>query len=133
MAKWLIGLLLTSPLWFGVALFAASEHGGEVVVLETFDLNGNGLETKLWVVDLHGEPWLRAGRGGATWVRRIEINPSVRLTRADTRTAYLAQLSPRDVDRVNARMREKYGWADQLISLIHDDAAVMPIRLAPAK
>lgn len=133
MVKWILGLLMTSPLWFGVAVYAASEYGGETVVLETFDLHGGALETKLWVVDIHGEPWLRAGRGDSTWVKRIENNPNIRLTRAGVQTLYRALPSERDVDRVNYRMREKYGYADQLISLIHDEAAVVPIRLAPTR
>lgn len=129
MVKWILGLLITSPLWFGAAVFAASEYGGEVVVLETVDERGNDFQTKLWVVDIHREPWLRAGDPEATWLKRIEANPDVFLTRDGERIALRAEISDWEVDRINYAMREKYGYADQLIELIHDPEAVVAIRL----
>ncbi|MEZ4332947.1 MAG: hypothetical protein R3F35_14390 [Myxococcota bacterium] len=129
MLKWILGLLMTSPIWFGAAVFAASEYGGEVVLLETIDERGNSFQTKLWVADVHREPWLRAGDPDATWLKRIELNPDVFLVRAGERTAYRAEIADWDTDRINYVMREKYGYADQLISLIHDPEAVVAIRL----
>ncbi|MFO0691706.1 MAG: hypothetical protein U0900_23625 [Myxococcota bacterium] len=129
MLKWLIGLLITSPLWFGGALYWASEYGGETVVLETADERGNALSTKLWVVDIHDEPWLRAGQPDATWLQRIQANPDVLLVRDGARTVYRAEIATYETDRINYTMREKYGYADQLISLIHDPEQVVAVRL----
>lgn len=127
--KWILGLLITSPLWFGAALYVASEHGGETVVLETLDERGNSFFTKLWVVDIHDEPWLRAGQPDATWLQRIQASPDVFLVRDGTRAAYRAEIAGYEADRINYEMREKYGYADQLISLIHAPGQVVAIRL----
>lgn len=127
--KWILGLLITSPLWFGAALYVASEHGGEKVVLETLDERGNSFFTTLWVVDIHGEPWLRAGKDDSTWIQRIEATSDVFLVRDGERTAYRAEIVPYETERINETMREKYGYADQLISLIHDPEGVVAIRL----
>lgn len=129
MIKWILGLLITSPLWLGAAVFAASEYGGEVVLLETLDERGNSFRTKVWVVDIHREPWLRAGDPEATWVKRIERNPDVFLVRDGERTRLRAEIATWETDRINYAMREKYGYADQLISLIHDPGTVLAIRL----
>ena len=125
MAKWLIGLLLASPLLFGVALFVASEYGGETVELETFDDRGNSFYTKLWVVDFRGEPWLRAGDPEAVWLQRVEVNPEVVLIRGGERLPYRAEVARYESDRINEEMRARYGYADWLVSWIHDPAAVV--------
>lgn len=127
--KLIIGLLITSPLWFGAALYGASEYGGEKVVLETLDERGIAFLTTLWVVDIHGEPWLRSGRPDSTWLQRIEASPDVFLVRDGERLAYRAEIAAYEVDRINDRMREKYGYADQLVSLIHDPEQAVAIRL----
>lgn len=131
MLRWILGLLITSPLWFGIALYAASEYGGEVVELETFDERGNALKTRLWVVDIHEESWLRAGDPEATWLKRLEKNPEVILVRDGERLPLVATLWDDGPDRINYMMREKYGYADQIVSLIHDPAAVVTVRLIP--
>lgn len=130
MVKLILSLLFTSPLWFGIALFAASEYGGETVFLHTLDERGNAIATKLWVVDLHDEPWVRAGRADATWVERIEINSEVFLERDGEKTRLRAEIWDDDgPETINYMMREKYGYADMVVSLIHDADAVVPIRL----
>jgi hypothetical protein len=129
MLKWIIGLLITSPLWFGAALYAASEYGGETVTLETLDERGNSFMTTLWVVDLHREPWLRAGNADSTWLKRLLVNPDVFLVRDGDRRPYRAEIVEYETDRINYAMRQKYGYADQLISLIHDPDRIVPIRL----
>lgn len=130
MMKWILGLLFTSPLWFGVAIFVASEYGGEVVLLDTLDERGNSLTTKLWIVDRNDEPWLRAGSPEATWLQRIEINSEVFLHRDGERQRMHAEIADEGPDTINYLMREKYGYADQLISLIHDPEAVVAVRLS---
>lgn len=129
MLKWIIGLLICSPLLFGAALYVASEYGGETVQLETFDERGNAFPTTLWVVDLHEEPWIRAGDPEAGWLQRLKVSPQVFLTRDGQRMPYRAELSDEGAGRINEAMREKYGRADQLIELIHEPDAVVAVRL----
>ena len=129
MLKWIIGLLVSSPIWFGVALFAASEYGGETVELQTVDDRGTLVITKLWVVDLHEQPWLRAGDPAANWLQRAEINPDVFLIRNGQSKAFRVVVSDEGAGRVNEAMRATYGLADQLVSLIHDQDAVVALRL----
>ncbi|MBY0399820.1 hypothetical protein K2X89_05960 [Myxococcota bacterium] len=129
MLKWIIGLLITSPLWFGGALYWASEYGGEKVVLETFDKRGDSFFTTLWVVDLHRQPWLRSGRPDSTWIKRLEVRPDVVLERNGERKRYRATIEADEAPRINYAMREKYGYADRLIQLIHDPEQVVAIRL----
>jgi hypothetical protein len=132
MLKWIIGLAICSPLIFGAALLVASEYGGEKVELETLDERGTSFFTTLWVVELHEEPWLRAGDPEATWLQRVRADPQVFLIRDGERREYQAEVSDDDVWRVNEAMRDKYAWADQIVSLIHDPEAVVPVRLVEA-
>jgi hypothetical protein len=127
--KWIIGLLIATPLWFGAAIYGASEYGGETVVLETRDERESSVYTTLWVVDIHGQPWLRSGRPDAAWLQRLATNPDVFMVRSGIRTAYRAEIAVSEGDRINHAMHEKYGFAEELISLIHDEDEVVAIRL----
>ena len=129
MLKWLIGLVICSPLIFGGALLLASEYGGEKVELETLDERGTSFFTTLWVVEFHEEPWLRADDPEATWLQRLRGDPQVFLIRDGERREYRAEVSDEDASRINEAMLEKYAWADQVVSLIHDPEAVVAIRL----
>ncbi|MCA9505400.1 MAG: hypothetical protein H6748_10350 [Spirochaetaceae bacterium] len=128
----LILVILLLPIFYGVGLFVASEYGGEVVELDTYDARGNRFTTPLWVVDLHGEPWLRAGDPESAWLQRMRRNPEVEvhLKRDGQRTAYLAEIVDGSAARINHAMREKYAWADLLVSTLHDEETVVAIRLA---
>ncbi len=130
MLRWFIGLLLLSPLLFGAALLAASEYGGETVQLETLDERGAAFFTTLWVVDVHAEPWLRAGDPESAWLQRLQVHPEVFLIRNGERKPYVAEVAEFESERVNYLMRGKYGYSDQLISLLHDPDEVVAIRLA---
>jgi hypothetical protein len=55
----------------------------EVVVLRTFDDQGGVLETRLWVVDHEGAPWLLTGASGRHTLR-LEARPRVELVRHGT-------------------------------------------------
>lgn len=126
----LIVLMALAVLYFGLQVFAS--EGGEVVVLHTGD-GYTAATTRLWVVDDAGAIWLRSGTGGASgWFRRLDANPHVELERGGTRRRYRATPVPEMTERINALMREKYGWRDQVISLTlggRDDAVA--IRLVP--
>ncbi len=125
--KIVIVLLVLALLPF-VLMFVASESG-EVVVLSSLDADGKPQETRLWVVDLNGYQYLRAGDPASGWYARIRANGRVGLQRGDTRAAYDAIAEPGVRDTVNDLVRAKYGLADQYISALlgRDDAT--PIRL----
>ncbi len=129
MLRWILRLLFASPILFGAALFWATQYGGETVELETVDERGTSFHTTLWVVDLHDEPWLRAGDPEATWLQRLKVDPDVFLNRDGERKPYRAEVSEGDAWRVDEAMREKYAWADWIVSWVHDPAGVVAIRL----
>jgi len=117
------------------AIFAASELGGEVVDVETVDAGGAHHHTHLWVVDDGGFAWLRAGVPSSGWLVRIEANPDVHVTRAgvDQPMKAVPVREPAVRDRIHALMREKYGWADRLVSSLRDPNGSVAVRLDPVK
>jgi hypothetical protein len=125
----IISIVIMLPVLYYAAILAASEMGGEVVVIETQDSNGRSFETSVWVVDFDRGAWLRGGNADSDWVVRLQAQPEVFMTRAGHRVAYRAQVVAGLADRVNTAMREKYGAADRLVSTTHDSERVVPIRL----
>ena len=134
--RWIVGLvaaLLVLAIAFVGAIFAASEFGGEVVNLRTRDGSAER-STHLWVVDDAGFAWLRAGQPNSGWLKRIETNPEVIVERGGVATHFRAVPvhDPGVRDRIHALMREKYPFADRLISVIRDPNGSVPVRLEPA-
>jgi hypothetical protein len=124
-----IVLLSLGVAWFALEMLAA--ESGEVVVLTTRDAGGEPHDTRLWVVDLEGRAWLRAGSEVASWYARLAARPEVEVTRAGVAGRYRAVPAPGARDRVNALMREKYGLADRWIGFWFDRSDAIPIRLEP--
>lgn len=129
MLRWILRLVFYAPFAFALALFWATQYGGETVELETIDERGTSFFTTLWVVDLHEEPWLRAGDPEAAWLQRLRREREVFVVRDGERRPYRARVDEESAERVNAAMREKYGRADQIVALLHDPAQVVAIRL----
>lgn len=125
----IIGILLLLPFVLAIAILIASEWGGEVVTLETYDARGTMFSTSLWIVDLYGDEWLRASDPEAGWVGRLREASNVVLIRDGVRKGYRAEIVRDFGDRINDGMREKYGFADQLTSLLRDPEEVVAIRL----
>jgi hypothetical protein len=133
--RWLLRvallLLALGVAWFALEMLAA--ESGEVVVLTTRDAEGAPHETRLWVVDLEGRAWLRAGADAAGWYGRLAASPEVEVTRSGVSSRYRAVPAPDARDRVNALMREKYGLADRWIGFWFDRSDAIPIRLDPVE
>ena len=127
----LLGVVLFLVVAFFGAVFAASEFGGEVVKLDTVDASGAHHGTHLWVVDDGGFPWLRAGVPTSGWLVRIEANPDVEVERGGVtyRMKAVPVREPAVRDHIHALMREKYGWADRLVSVMRDPNGSVPVRL----
>ena len=124
-------ILLVIVVLFGglMLLQLVASESGEVVVVETTNAEGQVEETRLWVVDHDQAQWLRSGSPMAGWYQRLEANPQVSVERAGE--VFTAQARP-DVSQrgvINELMREKYGWADQFISLMfgRDDAIAIEL------
>ncbi len=137
--SWLLGTVVGLALAFAGAGIAASELGGEVVTLRTHD-GAATTATHLWIVDDAGQPWLRAGRPGSGWLRRIYADPDVVIDRGGQVVQARATpvLEPSVRDRVNLLMREKYGLADRVVSALillmgGDRARSVPVRLESAR
>jgi hypothetical protein len=128
-----LGLALLAALIVG-GLFGVSEIGGEVVVLHTRDASGADQTTHLWVVDDGGFAWLRSGLPTSGWFVRLEANPDVVVERAGRSSSFRAVpvRTPEARDLINGLIREKYRWADRVISATRDGDRSIPVRLEPA-
>ncbi|HTO54814.1 MAG TPA: hypothetical protein VMR50_15620 [Myxococcota bacterium] len=126
------GLILLAGILFVCVIFGASEFGGELVTLHTHD-GAADRTTHLWVVDDVGFQWLRAGVPSSGWLKRIEADPDVTVERKGQSAHYHAVPihDPVTRDRIHALMREKYAWADKLVSAIRDPNGSVPVRLEP--
>jgi len=130
----LLAVVVLGLALFGGAILLAGDLGGEVVVLATStDEGGRRHETKLWVVEDNHQLWIRAGQPGSEWMQRLEANPHVSLTRNGEKRTYRAVLIPKQRERINRLMAERYGWADWLIGLLRDESQTIPIRLDPVR
>jgi hypothetical protein len=104
----------------------------EVVVLRTDDSLGRSQETKMWVVDYQGVPWVRVANPERGWYRRLLADPKVELVRAGETQPCLAR--PYDVPEIAAELdavfREKYGLVDWWYGLLLRRHPI-PVRLEP--
>lgn len=125
--------VLVLALSFGGSIYGASELGGEIVTLRTRD-GAKEAETRLWVVDDGGFQYLRAGDPGSGWLQRIGLDPEVVVERNGVATRYRGVPvigDPEQPERLHARMREKYGIADRIVSVLGDRSLSVAVRLVP--
>ncbi len=97
------------PIVFLLGTVAVAHEIEEVVVLRTFDDRGGVLETRLWVVDHDGAPWILTGKD-SRHVRRLEARPRVEIVRRGIARCHLA-VPFRDratIEEVLRRRGEKY-------------------------
>ena len=127
----LLFLLLLVVAVLAAGTYVAGEQN-ETVVLRTLDADDQTYETKLWVVDFDGEPWVRVANPDREWFDHLRTNPIVELDRDDTTTRYRAEpLDEPDVSaEIDAAFRKKYGWVDAWYGLLLRRHSI-PIRLVP--
>jgi len=131
----ILAVLLTLAMVLGLGIFGASELGGEVVTLHTSAPAGEATR-RIWVVDDGGRAWLRSGNPANAWLAQIDANPDVVVERNGESTRFRAvpvRDDPTARDRIHALMREKYTWADRIVSLLGDRTKSVPIRLDPVE
>ena len=128
----LLMLVGSMPLLVAVGTCVAGEQI-EVAVLRTFGSDGHGHDTKLWVVDHEGQPWLRGGRARLSWLERIRQNPRVELVRRGVTLPYVASIdeAPEAKQEIDDAMAAKYGWIDRWYEIVIRPDPI-PIRLDPA-
>jgi hypothetical protein len=104
---------------------------GEIVILATVDEAGRAHETQLWVADLDGTPYLRAGDPESPWLERVRSNPVVELQIRAGVEQFRATLEedPAVRERLNRVMARKYGLADDIWGFVSDRGQSVPIRL----
>lgn len=122
-------VVVAALLFFG-AIMIASETGGEVVTLRT-TAGGEVHETRLWIVEIGPDLWLRAGDPASGWLVRLQENPSVEVERRGQTARYRATAVPHMGPEVDARIAEKYGWADRLVGIIRSEGESIAVRLDP--
>ena len=88
-------LLGISPVVFLLALVAYGHEAEEVVVLRTRGPEGSVRETRLWIVDHEGAPWIVTGRGSGH-DRDLMANPRVEIFRRGESRCWMAE---RHLDR----------------------------------
>ena len=125
-----IALIALSGLFLiGLGTWLAGEQT-EVAVLRTFDDAGSAHDTKLWVADLDGQPYVRIGRSGRSWGERLRTRSDVELIRNGATIPCTATIVT-DVGvqhAVDQSFAAKYGWVDWWYGVVlrHDP---IPVRL----
>lgn len=128
--RWFAALLAVL-LALGMGTWLAGERT-EVALLRSFDGEDAVHETKLWVVDLDGSPWVRVARPERGWFQRIRDRAEVELVRNGVTLPYRAiEITDPDMRaRVDAAFRDKYGLVDWWYGLLlRRDPR--PVRLDP--
>lgn len=127
------GIAAVLLLALGAGTWWAGEQT-EVAVLRTTDAAGALHHTRLWVVDVDGTPWVRVGRPGRAWFRRLLAQPEVELVRngvaVPCRAVPIPSPDPATAERVDQAFADKYGWADRWYGLLLRSGHVM-VRLDP--
>jgi len=113
------------------AAFAAEPDWAEIadqqtVQVITTDPDGDGRETKIWVVVLDGVGYIRTSRS-STWGDNVELNPDIglRVTGQDypLRATFIEQ--PAERERIVTGFEAKYG-ANPLLNFIRgNDPRIM--------
>jgi hypothetical protein len=106
---------------------------GEVVTLTTVDDQGHSSVTGLWIVEIDGESYLRAGSPEAKWLERIRARPEAEITR-DGVTRKVRATPSKDAALRNAvswAMRDKYGFIDAVLVRIIDHSEAVSILVEP--
>ena len=98
------------------ALDGSALAADDVIQVVTSDENGTARVTKIWIVAVEGEAYIRTG--DTKWGRNVERDANVGLRTAngerDLRVEFVSDEALRA--RVAQAYRQKYGWADRLIS-----------------
>lgn len=107
-------------------------EGREVVVLRTFDAEGQVRKTRTWVADDDdGYTWIEAANPERPFLAQLRTRPEVGLDRGGTVYSCTAIVAPNPDGHQHIRrlLAAKYGWADAWIGLLTDTKASLAVRL----
>ena len=105
----------------------------ETVIVRTRGADGTAYDSKVWVADVDGTPWVRVGRAGRAWGERLRADPHVELVRQGTTTPRRAVIDTSDAAReqVDTAFAAKYGVVDWWYGVIVRKDPIR-VRLDPA-
>lgn len=112
-------------------------RAAQEVVLGTTSPGGARHDTKLWIVVVEGEPYLRSMNGpGARWYREVIRTGEAELTLLDDKRRRLAVRAQRVEDRatlaqVTKAIKKKYGWThpQDVPRFLDDESVAATLRL----
>jgi hypothetical protein len=129
----LLGLVVSLGVVFAAITYLALE-GQEVAVLRSRSADGGVRETRVWVADHGGMPWIEAAEPEREFYADVLREPRVDLERAGRVGTYLARPLPGRAghDEIRALLNAKYGLADWWVGQLVDTSRSIAIRLEPA-
>ena len=132
---WLVALplLLLASIASGVETFDPKvTQDVDVVELITVDPDGDARKTKVWVVLIEGEAYLRTS--DSRWLRNLRRIPLATLRVEGTDYPVIAEVlsDPSWVEKVDAASLEKYGWQERTIHVFRMSEPTI-IRLQPSR
>ncbi len=136
--KWVgiaIAVVLGVPLLFFAAVYAASELGGEVVVLHRPAPGGSTSTVRIWIVEDADGVWVEHGSADAPWIQRLAEDATITLERDGAAAVYRAAPDPSAHANYHELRQAKYGWADAFVGLATGAASEctgVPARLEAA-
>jgi hypothetical protein len=131
MRRAILGLLALLVV-VGLATFIAGEVV-ETVIVRNYNSDGTAHDSKVWVVDIDGTPWVRVGRAGRSWGENLRTHPQAQLVRGGVTSERVATLddTPDTRARVDAAFADKYGAVDWWYGIVIRKNPI-PVRLDPA-
>jgi len=131
--KKLVAFVVPGLVLVFVAVTFAALEGSEVAVLRTAVNTGQPRDTRVWVVDFGGSPWIEAANPERQFYRDILVDPNVELSRKGQLYKYRAVPvpGPGGHQLIRVMLAEKYGWADRWVGLLADTSSSVAIRLEP--
>ena len=128
---WLAGILLgLAFILVGIPQIASERV--EVVNLHTTDVDGEAVNTRLWIVDDGGYQYLRVGADGSGWFSQLQANGEFQVTRNGTTASYTAVLREDKADTINQLMQTKYTWGDSVMAtMVGGREGAIPVELHP--
>jgi len=108
-----------------------SEHQEEhVIQIVTHDEDGAERTTKIWLVVVDGQGYIRTG--GTHWGKNAKRDPDVRILTADgdydVRVEFVTDPATRAA--VTQAFRDKYGWSDRILTPFRGSEPLL-MRLLP--
>jgi hypothetical protein len=130
-ARRLIAIVLSGLFLIALGTYIAGEQT-EVAVLRTYDDAGAPYDTKMWIADVGGTPYVRIGRAGRSWGERLKAHPDVELLRGGATLPCSASVvtDERLQHAIDDAFAVKYGWVDWWYGVVLRRSPV-PVALVP--